>query len=158
MEPLNIKPVTVTFPDGTVKSVLYEDLIIKDGSVTMVGRLYDAEPVILVEKPKEASIDKPYIRSYKTRSALLRFLHEGRLATAAVTHTTDKAWRVLNKDYGVAWVPKHLIRWSEIAQQFCLVAEGYELDFTKDVKRGWDEYPLCFNPDDLIINELYREL
>lgn len=155
----NNKPVTVTFSDGTVKQVIYDSIeFFEGGNVSLLGHLSDLPTETVVETPKETSNDKPYIRSYKTRSALLRFLHEGRLATAAVTHTTDKAWRVLNKDYGVAWVPKHLIRWSEIAQQFCLVAEGYELDFTKDVKRGWDEYPLCFDPDDLIINELYREL
>lgn len=139
----NNKPVTVTFSDGTVKQVIYDSIeFLEGGNVSLRGHLSDLPP------------ERPYMRRYTFRSGLVRFLHEGRMRTAAVTHCTDKAWRVMNKELGVAWLPKNVIRWSEIAQQFCVIDETYELDFTFDVKQGMDEYPSLFDPEDLVVNEL----
>lgn len=157
----NNKPVTVTFSDGTVKQVIYDSIeFLEGGNVSLRGHLSDLPTETVVETPKEAPItpqlppERPYMRTYTFRSGLVRFLHEGRMRTAAVTHCTDKAWRVMNKELGVAWLPKNIIRWSEIAQQFCVIDETYELDFTLNVKQGMDEYPSLFDPEDLVVNEL----
>lgn len=161
MDIQNNKPVTVTFSDGTVKQVIYDSFNISDeGFVTLQGHLCDLPTEQVVEEPKESvdtptqAIDRPFMRQYTFRSGLIRFLYEGRMQTAAITHTTDKAWRILNLDLGVTWIPKNVIRWSEIAQQFCIVDQDYQLDFTFDVVKGMDEYPVVFDPDDLVINEL----
>lgn len=161
MDIRNNKPVTVTFSDGTVKQVIYDSIeFLEGGNVSLRGHLSDLPTETVVETPKEAPItpqlppERPYMRRYTFRSGLVRFLHEGRMRTAAVTHCTDKAWRVMNKELGVAWLPKNVIRWSEIAQQFCVIDETYELDFTFDVKQGMDEYPSLFDPEDLVANEL----
>lgn len=157
----NNKPVTVTFSDGTVKQVIYDSIeFLEGGNVSLRGHLSDLPTETVVETPKEAPItpqlppERSYMRRYTFRSGLVRFLHEGRMRTAAVTHCTDKVWRVMNKELGVAWLPKNVIRWSEIAQQFCVIDETYELDFTFDVKQGMDEYPSLFDPEDLVVNEL----
>lgn len=157
----NNKPVTVTFSDGTVKQVIYDSIeFLEGGNVSLRGHLSDLPTETVVETPKEAPItpqlppERPYMRRYTFRSGLVRFLHEGRMRTAAVTHCTDKAWRVMNKELGVAWLPKNVIRWSKIAQQFCVIDETYELDFTFDVKQGMDEYPSLFDPEDLVVKEL----
>lgn len=157
----NNKPVTVTFSDGTVKQVIYDSFeVLEGGQVSLRGHLSDLATEQVVETPIEAPAeptlpeDRPYLRSYLFKSGLIRFLHEGRMQTAAITHCTDKAWRVLNKELGVAWLPKNVIRWSEIAQQFCVVDERYQLNFTFDVKKGMDEYPSIFDPEDLVIYEL----
>ena len=75
------------------------------------------------------------MRRYTFRSGLVRFLHEGRMRTAAVTHCTDKAWRVMNKELGVAWLPKNVIRWSEVAQQFCVIDIAFSI--TSKEKALW---------------------
>lgn len=161
MDIRNNKPVAVTFSDGTVKQVIYDSIeFLEGGNVSLRGHLSDLPTETVAETPKEAPItpqlppERPYMRRYTFRSGLVRFLHEGRIRTAAVTHCTDKAWRVMNKELGVAWLPKNVIRWSEIAQQFCVIDETYELDFTFDVKQGMDEYPSLFDPEDLVVNEL----
>lgn len=161
MDIRNNKPVTVTFSDGTVKQIIFSSFNVSpEGAVSLQGHLSDLATEQVVETPIEAPAeptlpeDRPYLRSYLFKSGLIRFLHEGRMHTAAITHCTDKAWRVINKELGVAWLPKNVIRWSEIAQQFCVIDETYELDFTFDVKQGMDEYPSLFDPEDLVVNEL----
>lgn len=161
MDIKNNKPVTVTFSDGTVKQIIFSSFNVSpEGAVSLQGHLSDLATEQVVETPIEAPAeptlpeDRPYLRSYLFKSGLIRFLHEGRMHTAAITHCTDKAWRVINKELGIAWLPKNVIRWSEIAQQFCVIDETYELDFTFDVKQGMDEYPSLFDPEDLVVNEL----
>jgi hypothetical protein len=161
MDIRNNKPVTVTFSDGTVKQIIFSSFNVSpEGAVSLQGHLSDLAIEQVVETPIEAPAeptlpeDRPYLRSYLFKSGLIRFLHEGCMHTAAITHCTDKAWRVINKELGVAWLPKNVIRWSEIAQQFCVIDETYELDFTFDVKQGMDEYPSLFDPEDLVVNEL----
>lgn len=161
MDIRNNKPVTVTFSDGTVKQIIFSSFNVSpEGAVSLQGHLSDLTTEQVVETPIEALAeptlpeDRPYLRSYLFKSGLIRFLHEGRMQTAAITHCTDKAWRILNKELGVAWLPKNVIRWSEIAQQFCVVDERYQLNFTFDVKKGMDEYPSIFDPEDLVIYEL----
>ena len=152
-------PVAITFKDGSVRTVLFDSIKVSDnGEVVMVGKL-SSEAVdnileTLDEEEKPVQNNKPYMRSYLMKSALVRFLHDGQLRTAAVTHATNKAWRLINKDLGVTWIPKNIIRWSEITQQFCVTDEDYEMCFTTDVSDGMDEYPSLFNPDELISNEL----
>lgn len=154
------KPVTVTFSDGTVKQIVFDSFETpEEGQIVLKGHLVDLHTENEIAGPIESSNEvleenRSYMRSYIFRSALVRFLYEGRLCTAAVTHCTDKAWRVINKEFGVAWLPKNIIRWSEIAQQFCVIDERYQIDFTTNVKRGMDEYPCIFDPDDLVANEL----
>lgn len=161
MDIRNNKPVAVTFSDGTVKQIIFSSFNVSpEGAVSLQGHLSDLATEQVVETPIEAPAeptlpeDRPYLRSYLFKSGLIRFLHEGRMHTAAITHCTDKAWRVINKELGVAWLPKNVIRWSEIAQQFCVVDEQYQLNFTFDVKKGMDEYPSIFDPEDLVIYEL----
>lgn len=161
MDIRNNKPVTVTFSDGTVKQIIFSSFNVSpEGAVSLQGHLSDLTTEQVVETPIEAPAestlpeDRPYLRSYLFKSGLIRFLHEGRMQTAAITHCTDKAWRILNKELGVAWLPKNVIRWSEIVQQFCVVDERYQLNFTFDVKKGMDEYPSIFDPEDLVIYEL----
>lgn len=161
MDIRNNKPVTVTFSDGTVKQIIFSSFNVSpEGAVSLQGHLSDLATEQVVETPTEAPAeptlpeDRPYLRSHLFKSGLIRFLHEGRMHTAAITHCTDKAWRVINKELGVAWLPKNVIRWSEIAQQFCVVDERYQLNFTFDVKKGMDEYPSIFDPEDLVIYEL----
>ena len=161
MDIRNNKPVAVTFSDGTVKQIIFSSFNVSpEGAVSLQGHLSDLATEQVVETPIEAPAeptlpeDRPYLRSYLFKSGLIRFLHKGRMHTAATTHCTDKAWRVINKELGVAWLPKNVIRWSEIAQQFCVVDEQYQLNFTFDVKKGMDEYPSIFDPEDLVIYEL----
>lgn len=151
-------PISITFQDGSKRAVTFDSIkVSENGEVIMVGKLSgDTVNEILEtleESPKKEN-DKPYIRSYMMKSALVRFLYEGQLRTAAVTHTTDKAWRIINKDLGVTWIPKNILKWSEISQQFCVIDENYDISFTTDVEKGMDEYPSLFNPDELILNEL----
>lgn len=161
MDIRNNKPVTVTFSDGTVKQIIFSSFNVSpEGAVSLQGHLSDLTTEQVVETPIEAPAestlpeDRPYLRSYLFKSGLIRFLHEGRMQTAAITHCTDKAWRILNKELGVAWLPKNVIRWSEITQQFCVVDERCQPNFTFDVKKGMDEYPSIFDPEDLAIYEL----
>ena len=112
MDIRNNKPVTVTFSDGTVKQIIFSSFNVSpEGAVSLQGHLSDLATEQVVETPIEALAeptlpeDRPYLRSYLFKSGLIRFLHEGRMQTAAITHCTDKAWRVLNKELGVAWLP-----------------------------------------------------
>jgi hypothetical protein len=156
----NNKPVTVTFSDGTVKQVIYDSIeFLEGGNVSLRGHLSDLYTENSLEGLKEEEInetvvsEKPYIRRYIFKSALVRFFYDGGLRVAAVTHCTDKAWRVINKELGATWIPKNVLRWSEVVQQFCVIDETYHLDFTSSVSKQMEEYPSIFEPTELI-NEL----
>lgn len=94
------------------------------------------------------------IRSVMDRSALVRFYHEAGMRTAAITHITNRAFRIINLDLGATWIPKNILRWSRVAQMFVVVDEAYKMDFTMEVAAGMDEYPTDFDPDDELINAL----
>lgn len=150
-------PVSITFDDGTVKKVIFDSIqVSEDGKVLITGHLSDEEVKTSVREqncPQTADNNKQRIRSYIHKSALVRFMYQDRLHTAAVSHCTDKAWRLINKDLGVTWIPKNILKWSEIVQQFCVIDETYKMNFTFDVKDNMAEYPVIFNPESLI-NEL----
>ncbi len=124
-----------------------------DGKVTIqcVPTEEQAQSAITEEKPRNNN--KPRIRSYLHASSLCRFLYDGRLMTGAITHCTDLAVRVLNLELGVAWIPKNVLRWSEMAGQFCVTDEDYEMDFTTQVTKGMEEYPVLYDPDVILNNE-----
>lgn len=149
-------PVSITFQDGSTRTVTFDSIkVSENGEVIMVGKLSGQQVENILESLEETpKSDKPYIRSYMMKSALVRFLYEGQLRTAAVTHVTDKAWRIINKDLGATWIPKNILKWSEISQQFCVIDENYTVEFTTDVSEEMSEYPSLFNPDELILNEL----
>jgi len=127
-----------------------------NGFIHLYGNLLKEEPKVSVESQKSAAAtESNEIRSYMDRSALVRFMHEGRFCTGAVTHVTDKAWRVFNLELGAAWMPKSVLRWSGVAEQFCVVDEDYYPVFTKEVSEEMNEFPIAFEPTDLI-DELYR--
>lgn len=160
MEIHSNKPVSVTFEDGTVKYIVFSSLnVSNNGEVLLRGQLSDLSTENSLEGLKEEEIsetvvsEKPYIRSYIFKSALVRFFYDGGLRVAAVTHCTDKAWRVINKELGATWIPKNVLRWSEVAQQFCVIDETYHLDFTSSLSKKMEEYPSIFEPNELI-NEL----
>ncbi len=164
-----MKPVNFT-PDIDIKDAIvivhlegHEDMTVKgrfikmeDGFVHLYGRLTDEQPVVAVKSQKSAlPTDSNPIRSYMDHSALVRFMHEGRFCTGAVTHVTDKAWRIFNLELGAAWMPKTVLRWSGVAEQFCVVDEDYYPVFTKEVSEEMNEFPIAFEPTDLI-DELDR--
>ena len=127
-----------------------------NGFIHLYGNLLEEEPKTVVESQKSVNMaESSPIRSYMDRSALVRFMYEGRFCTGAVTHVTDKAWRIFNLDLGATWMPKGVFRWSSVAEQFCVVDETYYPVFTKDVSEGMNEFPSTFDPTDLI-DELYQ--
>jgi hypothetical protein len=81
---------------------------------------------------------------------MVRFMYEGRMRTAAITHTTMKAFRIINNELGVTWIPMHIVRWSVQANQFLVIDEDYEITFTKDVLPGMDAFPPNIDPEELI--------
>lgn len=154
----NNKPITISFEDGSTKSIIFSSInVSSNGIVTLQGKLYDSPcentPCDKIEEPVTVLEKKQYIRSYLFKSALIRFLYKDELRTAVITHATDKAFRIYNKDLGATWIPKNIVRWSEIAQQFCVVDEYYVFDFTDNISNKMKEYPSIFNPESLI-NEL----
>lgn len=102
-----------------------------------------------VAPPDDLGATRPRIRSYVLASALVRLFYEGEMVTAAVTHCTDRAWRVLNLEHGACWIPRNVIRWSEIAGQFCVVEQDWEPVWCTPTP-GLDHYPQLFDPDALI--------
>jgi hypothetical protein len=72
------------------------------------------------------------------------------MRTAAITHTTMKAFRIINTELGVTWIPMHIVRWSVQANQFLVIDEDYEITFTKDVLPGMDVFPPNIDPEELI--------
>lgn len=125
------------------------------GFIHLYGNLVREEPKMAVNEEQSPKTPEPRIRSYFDRSALVRFMHDGRFCTGAVTHVTDKAWRVFNLELGATWIPKSALRWSGVAGQFCVVDEDYYPEFTRDVAEEMNEFPLSFDPTDLI-DELYK--
>lgn len=135
--------------DGSCHTVSIASVkVSKTGEVQVVGQFTDPASVRYVNEPID--IKPGRIRSSMHCSALVRFLYKGRMRTAAITHTTMKAFRIINKDLGVTWIPLHILRWSEQATQFVIIDEDYEIDFTFDVKPGMDEYPYNMEPEELI--------
>lgn len=141
---LNGQPVVIRFTELTV-----------DGdAVTLKGRIED-EPTPqspytgTVAPPDDLGATRPRIRSYELASALVRLFYEGEMVTGAVTHCTDRAWRVLNLEHGACWIPRNVLRWSEIAGQFCVVEQDWEPHWVTPTS-GLDHYPQLFDPDALI--------
>lgn len=129
----------------------------QDGFIHLYGHTVSGpEGAVAVESQKSATGAEGEIRSYVDKSALVRFMHRGRFCTGAVTHATNRAWRVLNLDLGATWVPKSVIRWSPVAGQFCITDEDYYPEFTKDIAEGMGAFPTTFCPDGLI-DELYQD-
>lgn len=102
-----------------------------------------------VPPPDDLGATRPRIRSYVLASALVRLFCQGEMVTAAVTHCTDRAWRVLNLEHGACWIPRNVLRWSEIAGQFCVVEQNWEPTWCAPTP-GLDHYPQLFDPDALI--------
>ena len=141
---LNGQPVVIRFTELTVD----------DGTVTLKGRIEDEPPqqapyVGVTLPPEDLGADRPRIRSYVLASALVRLFSDGEMVTAAVTHCTDRAWRVLNLELGACWIPRNILRWSEIAGQFCVVESDWEPRWVTPTP-GLDHYPQLFDPDALI--------
>lgn len=141
---LNGQPVVIRFTELTVD----------DGTVTLKGRIEDESPqqapyVGVALPPEDLGADRPRIRSYVLASALVRLFSDGEMVTAAVTHCTDRAWRVLNLELGACWIPRNILRWSEIAGQFCVVESDWEPHWVTPTP-GLDHYPQLFDPDALI--------
>lgn len=135
--------------DGSCHTVSLASVkVSKTGEVQVVGQLVREDSISYVNEPIEEHRGR--IRRTMYCSALVRFLYKGRMRTAAITHTTMKAFRIINKDLGVTWIPIHILRWSEQATQFVVIDEDYEIDFTFDVKPGMDEYPYNMEPEELI--------
>ena len=124
-----------------------------DGKVTIqcIPTEEQVQSVITEEKPRNNN--KPRIRSYLHPSILCPFLFDSLLITSAITHCTVFAVRVLILDLGVAWIPKNVLRWSEVAGQFCVTDEDYEMDFTTQVTKGMEEYPVLYDTDVILNNE-----
>ena len=141
---LNGQPVVIRFTELTVD----------DGTVTLKGRI-EGEPIQqapyvgVTPPPEDLGTDRPRIRSYVLASALVRLFSDGEMVTAAVTHCTDRAWRVLNLELGACWIPRNILRWSEIAGQFCVVESDWEPRWVAPTP-GLDHYPQLFDPDALI--------
>lgn len=136
--------VTVKFTELTIDG---ENIVLR-GSIVPEG--VQQVPYSGIEAPQEAIEEtRPRIRSYLLSSALMRMMSNGQMVTSAITHCTDKAWRVINLQYGVCWIPRNIIRWSEIANQFCVVAQDWEPDWCKPTE-GLDSYPSLFDPDKII--------
>lgn len=125
-----------------------------DGTVTL--RCRPREQEVSVSQGTENSGNtgaRPRIRSYMHCSGLVRMLVDGRMVTAAVTHCTDRAVRVLNLELGVTWLPKNVLRWSEVAGMLCVVDVDYWPDFTREVTPSMAEYPVLFNAEELYSRE-----
>lgn len=140
--------------DGSCHTVSIASVkVSKTGEVQVVGQFTDPASVRYVNEPID--IKPGRIRSTMYCSALVRFLYKGRMRTGAITHSTMKAFRIINMDLGAAWIPLHVLRWSEQAEQFVVIDPEYEMDFTTDVKPGMDIYPYNMEPENLImLNEL----
>ena len=135
--------------DGSCHAVSITSIKVSDtGEVQVVGQFVREESIRYVNEPVDTQPGR--IRPTMYCSALVRFLYKGRMRTAAITHTTVKAFRIINKDLGVTWIPIHILRWSTQAEQFVVIDEDYQMDFTLDVKPGMDIYPYNMQPEELI--------
>lgn len=127
-----------------------------DGVIHLSGTPTESALISSVNDQKDpAPEERPRVRSYENSSALVRFMHEGRFCTAAVTHVTDRAWRLFNLALGAAWIPKSVLRWSPVAEQFCVVDKDYYPVFTQEISDDMRHFPEVFNPEPLI-EELER--
>lgn len=123
-----------------------------DGAVVLAGQLVREKWRAIFGDSSQ--LEDGQIRSVMDRSALVRFYYRDAMRTAAITHITNKAFRIINNDLGATWIPKNILRWSRVAQQFVVVDELYKMDFTMDVTTGMDEYPVEFDPHDELIDAL----
>lgn len=123
-----------------------------DGAVVLSGQLVREKWHAIFGA--SGVLEDGQIRSVMDRSALVRFYHEAGMRTAAITHITNRAFRIINLDLGATWIPKNILRWSRVAQMFVVVDEDYCMDFTTEVKAGMDEYPTDFDPEDELIDAL----
>lgn len=123
----------------------------QDGTVTLRCTPRGEEVEVATAPQKLA--ERARIRSYMNCSCLVRLFMDGRMVTAAVTHCTDKAVRVLNLELGVTWLPKNVLRWSEVAGMLCVTESDYWPDFTKNVNPSMAEYPVLFNAEELYDRE-----
>lgn len=150
-----ITPIQFTTNGGKKYALAIEDggiHIDPLGGVSITGELVeekdeeDEKP--LKEPPQTQNMRR--IRCTMHCSAMVRFMYEGRMRTAAITHTTMKAFRIINTELGVTWIPMHIVRWSVQANQFLVIDEDYEITFTKDVLPGMDVFPPNIDPEELI--------
>lgn len=138
--------------EGKLVQVRFTSITVdEEGFVVLKGK-----PYIKKEKKSEKESSKEKIRSYELHSALVRMMYGDELVTAAVTHCTDKAWRVINLQLGVCWIPRNILKWSEIAGQFCVVERDWNPDWCTPTP-GLDHYPALFDPDSLI-SELHLHI
>ena len=139
MKKFKFQTITIEGEDGTTHTLQMTSLrYSQSGEVTIVGQLTDQSSIDYINEPLD--IPKGKLRPTMWCSALVRFNLDGVRRTAAITHTTCRAWRIINLDLGVAWVPANAFRWSESSKQFIL-DPGYEPDFTTDVAEGMMQYP-----------------
>jgi len=125
----------------------------EDGTVTLRCTPRDGGVKVAQRAENSGTVARPRIRSYMHCSGLVRMLVNGRMVTAAVTHCTDRAVRVLNLELGAAWIPKNVLRWSEVAGMLCVVDADYWPDFTTEVSPSMMEYPVLFNAEELYDRE-----
>lgn len=123
-----------------------------DGAVVLAGQLVREKWRAIFGDSSQ--LQDGQIRSVMDCSALVRFYYNDAMRTAAITHITNKAFRIINNDLGVTWIPKNILRWSRVAQQFVVVDETYKPDFTMVVAEGMDEYPTEFDAHDELIDAL----
>lgn len=135
--------------DGSCHTVSIASVKVSEtGEVQVVGQFTDPASVRYVNEPID--IKPGRIRCTMHCSAMVRFMYEGRMRTAAITHTTMKAFRIINTELGVTWIPMHIVRWSVQANQFLVIDEDYEITFTKDVLPGMGVFPPNIDPEELI--------
>ena len=137
--------IQLTIDGRTMNLAVDEIQVASNDVVTIRYKVIGADGKYATAEEKPTETDRPRIRSYMTCSALVRFYRRGSIGTAAITHCTDRAVRLFNLEYGAAWIPKSAVRWSDVAQMFCIVDDTEPL-FTKEVTETMNEYPLFFNP------------
>lgn len=147
------KELTITLDGWTRSYNVAEITANEDGTVTLRCTPQDREAAVTPKPENSVNTQKPYIRSYMNCSGAVRMFINGRMITAAVTHCTDKAVRVLNLELGAAWIPKNVLRWSEVAGMLCVVDIDYRPDFTDRISSSMAEYPSFFNAEELYDRE-----
>lgn len=125
----------------------------EDGTMTLRCTPRDVGVKVTQRAENSGMVARPRIRSYMHCSGLVRMLVNGRMVTAAVTHCTDRAVRVLNLEFGATWIPKNVLRWSEVAGMLCVVDADYWPNFTTEVSPSMTEYPVLFNAEELYDRE-----
>lgn len=151
-----IAPIQFTANGGKKYTLAIEDggiHIDPLGGMSIIGELVEEKAEEEGEKPLKEPPQTQNMRRIRCTmhcSAMVRFMYEGRMRTAAITHTTMKAFRIINTELGVTWIPMHIVRWSVQANQFLVIDEDYEITFTKDVLPGMDVFPPNIDPEELI--------